>query len=82
MQQYVPVRVPLKAFCVGNSGAANLERNPASEFVRVPSITDSHNETLAAEEDRFFPTDLARFKPILVLVIPCYPKFPGGREST
>jgi hypothetical protein len=70
MQQYVPVRVPVEAFLVGDSDAAQLERNPASEFVRIPSIADSHRKILAAEEHGFFFTDFARFKPILLLVIP------------
>ena len=41
VQQDVTIRVPAQAFRMRQCHAANLERNAALEFVRVPAVADA-----------------------------------------
>ncbi len=53
VQQHVTIRVPAEAFVVRQRDAADPQRNPRAELVRVKSVANSHAETLATDSHGF-----------------------------
>lgn len=49
MQQNVTVGVTAQTLVMRNFQSANLERNTAFEFMRVPAIANSHAEALVTD---------------------------------